>query len=77
MRRRETRGLLIYTKAGRGNEKREKWRRGRDELVRQTCGDTARHMTASEKKKEKLYEGDLLCSLGDLSHLYWLDMLLC
>lgn len=52
MRRRETRGLLIYTKAGRGNEKREKWRRGLDELVRQTCGDTARHMTASEKKRE-------------------------
>lgn len=30
-----------------------------------------------EKERRKLYDGAPRCSLGDLSHLYWLDMLLC
>lgn len=32
----------------------------------------------AEREGEKnSQDGDLLCSLGDLSHLYWLNMLLC
>lgn len=38
--------------------------------------ETERRSERGGKKNQKLHEGDLHCSLGDLSHLYWLDWLL-
>lgn len=57
-----------------GNERREN---GGEDKTNWRDGDTKRQTEGGCVRENKKWHKEICCSLGDLSHLYWLAMLLC